>query len=147
MKTLVKIFTFAALTAVSTFAIAAYEPMTTSEKVVINLSTAGLALDHYLAVTTEGESAGVEQLFAENFIQKIQTSNVQTYGRSALIKSLKKQKGEILNCRVNVKIVEKSADYMIAKITLKFQRFSMTDLVTFVYEAGRWQVSESIHSY
>ncbi|NPE44863.1 nuclear transport factor 2 family protein [Sphingobacterium prati] len=142
-----KILTFAALTAVSTFAIAAEGPVTKSESVMVNLSTADLALDYYVAVTTKGESAGVEQLFAENFIQKIQSSNVQTYERKALIKSLKKQKGEILNCKVIMKIVEKSTDYMIAKITLKFQHFSMTDLVTLAYEAGSWKVSESIHSY
>jgi len=136
MKTLMKIFTFAALTAVSTFAIAAEGPVTKSESVMVNLSTADLALDYYVAVTTKGESASVEQLFAENFIQKIQSSNVQTYERKALIKSLKKQKGEILNCKVIMKIVEKSTDYMIAKITLKFQHFSMTDLVTLAYEAG-----------
>lgn len=147
MKTLMKIFTFAALTAVSTFAIAAEGPVTKSESVMVNLSTADLALDYYVAVTTKGESASVEQLFAENFIQKIQSSNVQTYERKALIKSLKKQKGEILNCKVIMKIVEKSTDYMIAKIILKFQHFSMTDLVTLAYEAGSWKVSESIHSY
>ncbi|WP_288811058.1 MULTISPECIES: hypothetical protein [unclassified Sphingobacterium] len=142
-----KIFTFAALTAVSTFAIAAEGPVTKSESVMVNLSTADLALDYYVAVTTKGESASVEQLFAENFIQKIQSSNVQTYERKALIKSLKKQKGEILNCKVIMKIVEKSTDYMIAKIILKFQHFSMTDLVTLAYEAGSWKVSESVHSY
>jgi len=147
MKRLVKTFAAAALIAVSTFAMAADKPASKSEKVSVNLSTADFALDHYVAVTTKGESAGVEQLFAEDFNQKIQASNVSTYGRNAVIKSLKKQKGEILNCKVNIKIVEKSADYMVAKIALKFDNFSMNDLVTFVYENGSWKVSESIHSY
>ncbi|MCS4228858.1 nuclear transport factor 2 family protein [Sphingobacterium sp. BIGb0165] len=147
MKRLVKTLTAAALFAVSTCTIAAEGPGSKSEKVSINLSTADFALDHYVAVTTKGESAGVEQLFAEDFSQKIQAANVSTYGRSTVIKSLKKQKGEILNCKVNIKIVEKSADYMIAKIVLKFNNFSMTDLVTLVYENDSWKVSKSIHSY
>jgi len=147
MKTLIKTFIAAALIAVSTFAMAAEGPGSKAEKVAVNLSTADFALDHYVAVTTKGESAGVEQLFAEDFSQKIQASNVSTYGRNAVIKSLKKQKGEILNCKVNIKIVEKSADYMIAKIALKFDNFNMNDLVTLVYENGSWKVSESIHSY
>ena len=147
MKALVKTFVAAALIAVSTFAMAAEGPGSKAEKVAVNLSTADFALDHYVAVTTKGESAGVEQLFAEDFSQKIQASNVSTYGRNAVIKSLKKQKGEILNCKVNIKIVEKSADYMIAKIALKFDNFNMNDLVTLVYENGSWKVSESIHSY
>lgn len=147
MKRLVKTFAAAALIVVSTFAMAGDKPASKSEKVSVNLSTADFALDHYVAVTTKGESAGVEQLFAEDFSQKIQASNVSTYGRNAVLKSLKKQKGEILNCKVNIKIVEKSADYMVAKIALKFDNFSMNDFVTFVYENGSWKVSESIHSY
>lgn len=147
MKRLVKTLTAAVLFAVSTCTMAAEGPGSKSEKVSINLSTADFALEHYVAVTTKGESVGVEQLFAEDFSQKIQAANVSTYGRSTVIKSLKKQKGEILNCKVNIKIVEKSTDYMIAKIVLKFDNFSMTDLVTLVYENENWKVSKSIHSY
>ncbi|MDM1294436.1 nuclear transport factor 2 family protein [Sphingobacterium sp. N143] len=142
-----KIFFAAALIAVSTFAMAAEGPGPKSEKVSVNLSTADFALDRYVAVTTGGESAGVEQLFAQDFSQKIQAANVMTYGRNAVIKSLKKQKGEMLNCKTNIKIVEKSADYMIAKIVLKFDHFSLTDLVTLAYEHGSWKVFKSVHSY
>ncbi len=91
MKTLVKTFA-AALIAVSTFAMAAEGPGAEATKANVNLSTADLALDHYVAVTTAGESAGVEQLFAEDFNQKIQASNAQSNNRSEVVKSLKKQK-------------------------------------------------------
>ena len=147
MKSFVRNCTAIALIALSTFTIAAERWGDKSEKTNINLSTAGLALDHYLAVTTKGESVGVEQLFTDDFNQKIQANSILTYGRSAVIKSLKNQHGEKLNCKVNIKIVEKSVDYMIAKIAMKFDSFSMTDLVTLVYENGDWKVSRSIHSY
>jgi len=147
MKTLVKTFTAAALIAVSTFAMAADEPVSKSEKVTINLSTADFALEHYVAVTTEGESAGVEQLFAEDFNQKIQSANAQTYSREAVVKSLKKQKGEKLNCTVTTDIIEESADYMVAKVTLKFENFTKTDLVTLERVGNEWKVSKSINSY
>ncbi|WP_333626737.1 nuclear transport factor 2 family protein [Sphingobacterium siyangense] len=147
MKTIVKTFTAAALIALSSVVIAAEKPVSKPEKVSVNLSTADFALQHYVAVTTAGETVGLAQLFAEDFIQKIQAFKTQTYGRQTLIKSLKKQQGEILNCKTHIKIVEKSADYMIAKIVLKFDGFSMTDLVTLVYENGGWQVSKSVHSY
>ncbi|WP_333864784.1 hypothetical protein [Sphingobacterium sp.] len=58
---------------------AADKPASKSEKANVNLSTADFALKHYVAVTTEGESAGVAQLFAEDFNQKIQTSNAQNH--------------------------------------------------------------------
>ena len=147
MKAFVKAFVVATLIAISALAIAAEGPGSRSKKESVNLSTADFALDHYVAVTTKGESAGVERLFAGDFSQKIQASSVLTYGRNAVIRSLKNQNGEILNCRVNIKIVEKSADYMIAKITLKFEHFSMTDLATFAYENDSWKVFKSIHSY
>jgi len=60
---------------------------------------------------------------------------------------LKKQKGEKLNCTVNTDVLEESADYMVARVTLKFEDFSKTDLVTFVREGNDWKVSKSINSY
>ncbi len=147
MKTLVKTLAAAALIAVSTFAMAAEGPGAKATKANINLSTADLALEHYVAVTTEGESAGVEQLFTEDFNQKIQASNAQSKSRSEVVKSLKKQKGENLNCTVSTDIIEESADYMVAKVTLKFENFTKTDLVTLERVGNDWKVSKSINSY
>ncbi len=147
MKTLVKTFAAAALIAVSTFAMAAEGPGAKATKANVNLSTADFALEHYVAVTTEGESAGVEQLFAEDFSQKIQASNTQKHSRNEVVKSLKKQKGERLNCAVSTDIIEESADYMVAKVTLKFENFTKTDLVTFERVSNDWKVSQSINSY
>jgi len=147
MKTLVKTFAAAALIAVSTFAMAAEKTVSKTEKENVNLSTADFALDHYIAVTTEGESAGVEQIFATDFNQKIQASNAQSHGREEVIKFLKKQKGEKLNCTVTTDIIEESADYMVAKVTLKFEDFTKTDLVTLERVGNDWKVSKSINSY
>ncbi|WP_293884750.1 nuclear transport factor 2 family protein [Sphingobacterium sp. UBA1498] len=147
MKTLVKTFAAAALIAVSTFAMASEGPGTKSAKTNVNLSTADFALEHYVAVTTEGESAGVEQLFAEDFTQKIQSTNTQSNSRSEVVKSLKKQKGEKLNCTVSTDIIEESADYMVAKVTLKFENFTKTDLVSLERVGNDWKVSKSINSY
>ncbi len=147
MNTLVKTFAAAALIAVSTFAMAAEGPGAKVTKANVTLTTADLALDHYVAVTTEGESAGAEQLFAEDFNQKIQATNAQSNSRSAVIKLFKKQQGEKLNCAVNTDILEESADYMVAKVTLKFENFTKTDLVTLERVGSDWKVSKSINSY
>jgi hypothetical protein len=147
MKAIVKIFSEASLISVSTFAMAAEGPGAKATKANINLSTADFALEHYVAVTTAGESAGVEQLFAADFNQKIQTTNALSNSRSEVVKSLKKQKGEKLNCRVSTDILEESADYMIAKVTLKFDNFTKTDLVTLERVDNDWKVSKSINSY
>ncbi|MDR6734946.1 nuclear transport factor 2 family protein [Sphingobacterium sp. 2149] len=147
MNTLVKTFAAAALIAVSTFAMAAEGPGAKATKANVNLSTADFSLAYYVAVTAEGESAGVEQLFAEDFNQKIQATNAQSNSRSEVLKSLKKQKGERLNCTVSTDILEESADFMVAKVTLKFENFSKTDLVTLERVGDDWKVSKSINSY
>ncbi|MFA4978170.1 MAG: nuclear transport factor 2 family protein [Sphingobacterium sp.] len=147
MKMLVKTIAAAALIAISTCAMAAEGPGSKSAKTNVNLSTADFALEHYVAVMTEGESAGVEQLFAEDFNQKVQTAKLKSNSRSEVVKSLKKQKGEKLNCTVSTDVLEESADYMVARVTLKFEDFSKTDLVTFVREGNDWKVSKSINSY
>jgi len=148
MNSLVKTFAAAALIAVSAFSMAAEGPGSKSTKANVNLSTGDFALEHYVAVTTEGESAGVEQLFAEDFSQKVQSSsNGGTYSREEVVKYLKKQKGEKLNCTVTSDIIEESADFMVAKVTLAFEEFTKTDLVTLVREGNSWKVSKSINSY
>lgn len=142
MKTLVKTFAAAALIAVSTFTMAAGNPGKT-----LNLSTADLAIDSYVSVMTEGISGGVEQLFASDFSQKIQGETRRTNTRSEVISFLKKQKGEKLNCSTKTEILEESENYMVARITMKFETFTKTDLVTLVNEAGSWKVASSVNSY
>ncbi|MGJ1323196.1 nuclear transport factor 2 family protein [Sphingobacterium sp. PCS056] len=148
MNTLAKTFAVAALIAVSTCTMAAGKPVgDNSKKAVVNLSTADLAIDHYVAVMTEGQSTGVEQLFTSEFSQKIQAATDKTNSRREVISLLKKQKGEQLNCRTNTTIVEQSSNYVVAKVSQQFEGFTKTDLITLVNDGGNWKVSQSINSY
>ncbi|MEJ5146920.1 nuclear transport factor 2 family protein [Sphingobacterium sp. MYb388] len=148
MNTLTKTFAAAALIAVSTFTMAAAKPVRdNSKKAVVNLSSADLAIDHYVAVMTEGQSAGVEQLLTSDFKQKVHASTNKINSRSEVISFLKKQKGEQLNCKTSTTIVEQSSDYMVAKVTQQFENFTKTDLITLVNDGGNWKVSQSINSY
>ena len=142
MKTLVKTFAAAALITILTFAMAATDPGK-----ALNLSTADLAIDSYVSVMTEGASQGVEKLFAQEFNQKIQGKSVRTNSRSEVISFLKKQKGEKLNCRTHTEVLEESENYMVARITMKFDNFIKTDVVTLVNESGTWKVASSVNSY
>lgn len=142
MNTLIKTFAAAALIAVSTFSMAAIDPGK-----ALKLSTADLAIDSYVSVMTEGMSGGVEQLFASDFSQKIQGENARTNKRSEVISFLKKQKGEKLNCSTKTEILEESENYMVARITMKFETFTKTDLVTLVNEGGSWKIASSVNSY
>jgi thioredoxin reductase len=117
------------------------------KKAVVNLSTADLAIGHYIAVITEGQSAGVEQLFTSDFKQKVHASTNKINSRSEVISFLKNQKGEQLNCTTSTTIVEQSSDNMVAKVTQQFEGFTKTDLVTLVNDGGNWKISQSINSY
>ena len=117
------------------------------KKAVVNLSTADLAIDHYVAVMTAGQSTGAEQLLTTDFSQKVQAVEDKTNSRSEVISFLKKQKGEQLNCKTSTTILQESGDYMIAKVTMQFEGFIKTDLVTLVNDNGTWKVSQSINSY
>ncbi len=142
MKTLVKTFAAAALITISTFSVAATDPGK-----ALNLSTADLAIDSYVSVMTEGASQGIEKLFAQEFNQKIQGKSVRTNSRSEVISFLKKQKGEKLNCSTHTEVLEESENYMVARITMKFDNFVKTDVVTLVNESGIWKVASSVNSY
>lgn len=142
MKTLVKTFAAAALITLSTLAMAAADPGK-----ALNLSTADLAIDSYVSVMTEGTSQGVEKLFASEFNQKIQGKAARTNSRSEVISFLKKQKGEKLNCSTSTEVLEESENYMVARITMKFDDFTKTDLVTLINESGTWKVASSVNSY
>ena len=96
---------------------------------------------------TEGQSVGVEQLFTSDFSQKVQASEDKTNSRPEVISFLKKQKGEQLNCKTSTTIVRESADYIIAKVTMQFEGFTKTDLVTLINDSETWKVSQSINSY
>ncbi|MEI2271642.1 hypothetical protein OHD16_05770 [Sphingobacterium sp. ML3W] len=60
---------------------------------------------------------------------------------------MKKQKGEKLNYEVSTDILEESAAYMVAKVTMKFENFTKTDLVTLERVGSDWKISKSINSY
>lgn len=82
MKTLANTFLAVALIVVSTFTMAIAKPKVPNKKTVVNLSTATLAIDHYVAIMTAGESAGLEKLFTSDFTQKINAKEGRTNSRT-----------------------------------------------------------------
>ena len=55
------------------------------KKAVVNLSRADLAIDQYVAVMTEGQSAWVALLFTGAFNQKVEVSEDKNNSRSEVI--------------------------------------------------------------
>ncbi|NJI72975.1 hypothetical protein HCX49_07140 [Sphingobacterium kitahiroshimense] len=143
MTTLVKTFAAVALVTLGSITMAADKP----EKSMINLSTANLAIGQYIEIITEGQSIGLEQLFASDFNQKVQGTHAKTNSRSELINFFKKQKGERLNCKTTAQILETSKDYAIAKVIMQFDSFTKIDIVTLINDKGTWKITDSVTSY
>lgn len=143
MKTLVTTCLASILVVVSMYTMADGRP----EKKIINLSMAKLAINHYTEVVTEGQYQGLEQLFASDFCQRIQGLKFPNHSRSEIIRFFKKQRGEKMNCKTNVQIIEECAHYMIAKVSMKFENFIKSDLITLINEEGNWKVLTSVHTY
>jgi len=143
MTTLAKTFAAAALVTLSSMTMAAGRP----EKNMVNLSTVNLAIGQYVEIITEGQSTGLEQLFASDFNQKVQGPKTKTNSRSELINFLKKQKGERLNCKTTTQILENSKDYAIAKVIMQFDGFTKNDIVTLINDNGTWKITDSITLY
>lgn len=64
-----------------------------------------------------------------------------------LLNTWKKQKGKRLDCRVNANIIKESTYYMVAKVTMKFENFTKTDIETLTREGDSWKVSSSVNVY
>ncbi|MCW8311407.1 nuclear transport factor 2 family protein [Sphingobacterium sp. InxBP1] len=141
MKNLVKTFVAAAMIAITTCSMASVKP---EER---NLVTADLAVEEYVGAMTEGQVMYLDKLFTSDFNQKICGKQDLSHSRSQMIEFLKKQKGIKMNCKTTTQIVEELPDYAIAKITMQFDGFSKTDLITLVKENGTWKVSKSVNSY
>ncbi|MDM1294237.1 nuclear transport factor 2 family protein [Sphingobacterium sp. N143] len=141
MKTLVKTFVAAAMVAISTCTMASVKP---EEH---NLITADLAIDEYVGAVTEGQIMNLNKLFTADFSQKICGKQDLNHSRSEMIDFLKRQKGIKMNCKTTTQIIEELPDYAIAKVTMEFDGFSKTDLITLVKENGTWRVSKSVNSY
>ncbi|WP_433901139.1 hypothetical protein [Sphingobacterium puteale] len=60
---------------------------------------------------------------------------------------MKKEKGKRLDCGVNANIIKESIYYMVAKVTMKFENFTKTDLVILTREGDSWKVSSSVNTY
>jgi hypothetical protein len=96
---------------------------------------------------TEGQVANLDKLFTADFDQKICGKQDLKHSRHEMIEFLKKQKGIKMNCRTTTQIVEELPDYAIAKVTMQFDGFAKTDLITLVKENGTWKISKSVNSY
>lgn len=143
MKTSIKIGLVTFLVILSFCTMADGRPVKRS----INFSMAKLAIHHYIDVMTEGQSQGIEELFSSDFCQRVQGLKYPNHSRSELISFLKKQSGEKMNCQTTLQIIDECAHYMIAKVIMKFESFTKTDLITLINEDGNWKVIASIHTY
>lgn len=143
MKTLIKSFAVVALLGISSLTMAESNP----KKVIVNLSTAELAIDNYVSAFTEGNSDFADHLFTKDFVQKIDAVQSKENSKSEVIKFLKKQKGELMNCQTSTEMIEETSSYAIAKVIQKFENFTRIDFITLEKTGSDWKIAKAVSTY
>ena len=137
MNTLVKTFALAGLLLTSSVSLFAADGKDLNKAVVENV------VDAYINSTVKGETSYLNQLFDNNFVQRFQTEhNQNSISKDAYIKHLKGQKGISFDCDTEYELIEKSANFSIAKVTLEFDSFTRTDYVTMQQGKAGWVIKE-----
>ncbi|MDF2517646.1 MAG: hypothetical protein K0R59_2942 [Sphingobacterium sp.] len=87
-----------------------------------------ISVAQFIETYFTGISSSYEYILSIPAIHRVFLSvglnSAKSNSRSEVVKYLKKQKGEGLQCAVSTEILEESADYMVAKVTLKFESFT-----------------------
>lgn len=138
MKNLIKSIAMLVLTTVITFANAK-----ANEKPNFNASIAENVVSEYIAASTKGQTLFVNQLFTKDFVLKYDTNSEQAdLNKKQIVELFQSQKGLVFNCDANYQILEKSSDYMIAKVVIEFETFKRFDYISLSPENGNWKIKE-----
>ncbi len=138
MKSLIKSITLAGLLFTASMSIYAKTP-----KDALNAALVENVVDAYINSTVKGNTAYINQLFDDNFVQRFQTNHKQApVSKAAYLKHLKSQEGITFNCDSDFEVIEKSNYYSIAKVTLNFDNFTRVDYVSLQLEDSGWKIKE-----
>lgn len=138
MKNLIKSITMFVLATVITFVNA-----NAKEKTSFNPSVAENVVTEYIAASTKGQTLYVNQLFAKDFVLKYDTKSEQpALNKKQIVEMFQNHKGLVFDCETNYQVLEKSADYMIAKVVVEFDTFNRIDYISLSPEKGNWKIKE-----
>ncbi|GAA4778808.1 hypothetical protein GCM10023231_01730 [Olivibacter ginsenosidimutans] len=106
------------------------------------------SLDLYTDALTNGQVAGLDQLFSEQFQQRYSTKKAgHTFGKEQVLGFLKKQKNIRQDCETDYSIVDENKGVAIAKVTMKYATFSRVDYVTVAQSKDDYQITQVVTTF
>ncbi|MFD2147983.1 hypothetical protein [Mucilaginibacter antarcticus] len=122
MKTLKTIFLGLALLVVSTATFAAKSAASLSKEEVINM---------YVAALTQGKIDGVENILHRDVKHTLHRGEKEfNLNKKQILESLKANANVKQACEVNTTIMEEGFNGTVVKVTMKFEGYTRTNLIT-----------------
>ncbi|MCL4640182.1 MAG: nuclear transport factor 2 family protein [Pseudosphingobacterium sp.] len=113
-----------------------------------NIAAINQTLDRYSDAVTNGQLTNIEQLFSEQFHQRIvQRKKGNSFNKKQLVSFLKNQRNVQQNCKTDYSILEENDGVTIAKIEMKYKEFSRIDYVTISQTDQGYQISQVISTF
>jgi len=105
-------------------------------------------LDLYTDAVSKGQVAAIDQLFSEQFHQRITgTKNTFVFNKEQLVGFLKKRKNIQEQCETNYSIVDENNGMAIAKVEMKYGTFSRVDYITISQNGKGYQISQIVSTF
>ena len=117
----------------------------TPKKVAKNASE---ILVKYIENTTTGQSHDFKQLLGDDFKQYMNCDKkMLNYNKKQFLSYLKSSKNVQFNCTTDYSLVEEAEDFVIAKVNMKFPKFTKTNYVTLSNTDEGWKITNITVKY
>jgi len=112
------------------------------------LASADNSVNLYIETITNGNVENMNELFASQFLQNTNANGkVTTHNKEQVIGFIKGQKNVKQDCSTTYTLLEKSGDYSIAKVEMKYHDFTKVDYVTLTKEGADCKVNQVVTAY
>lgn len=141
MKSLIKIL-FAAIVLITASTFAKAEIDGASKKAATN------TLHQYIATTTQGKVENIDDLFSDQFRHNINGhAKVITHTKEQVVQFLKGRKNLQEDCIASYRVIEQNETCAIARVEMKYLKFTRINYVTLSREGSKWKVSQVITTF
>jgi len=122
---------------VATFSFAkANEPTEVSKSMAFSINS-------YINLIKDGETKGMEKLFAEDVKFNITRGNeIFSYGKNEEFAFIAKKKNLVQQCSVVSSVIMNSSNYSLVKVSMIYDNFTRENYVTMIKSGNNWKITE-----
>lgn len=102
----------------------------------------------YIENTTTGQSHDFKKLLGDDFKQYLNCDKkTLNYNKKQFLTYLKSSKNVLFNCETDYSLVEEEEDFVIAKVNMKFPKFTKTKYVILSNTDEGWKITSITVKY